>query len=41
MYLAINTRFDLAKIFALPRQTREALPASLGFCARFLRNGIT
>ena len=41
MYLTINTRFNLAKIFALPRQAREALLASLGFCDRFLRNGIT
>jgi hypothetical protein len=40
MYLAINTRFDLAKIFALPRQTGKALLASLGFCDHFLRNRI-
>jgi hypothetical protein len=41
MYLVINTSFDLAKIFALPRQAREALLASLGFFDCFLRNGIT
>jgi hypothetical protein len=41
MNLAINTRLDLAKVFALTRQTRKALLAFLGFCDRFLRNSIT
>jgi hypothetical protein len=41
MYFPVNARLDLAKVFSLAFQTREALLAFMGFSNRFLGNFIT